>query len=84
MQHFSSKDLEERTEDVLKAAETERVVLTRTDGAQFVLMSLEQMLRHCPGSDSRRALNFEEMADDEAEELIAQLEKCLEADKAVR
>lgn len=84
MQYFSSKDLEERTEDVLKAAETERVVLTRTDGAQFVLMSLEQMLRYCPGSDSRRALNFEDMTDDEAEELITQLEECLDADKAVR
>ena len=84
MQYFSSKDLEERTQDVLKAAETERVVITRTDGVQFVLMSLEQMLRHCPGSDSRRALNFEDMTDDEAEELITQLEECLDADKAVR
>ena len=74
MRNFSATELANKTGDVLAAAAQEPVNIQRHCKARYVLLSVEQFERLNAKADQRRAVHVEDLAPNEAEELIAQLE----------
>jgi prevent-host-death family protein len=80
MRNFSSTDLANKTGDVLAAAAQGPVNIQRHGKARFVLLTVEQFERLNARADQRRAVHVEDLAPDEAEQLIAQLEHSIAHD----
>ena len=80
MRNFSSTDLANKTGDVLAAAAQEPVNIQRHGKARYVLLSVEQFERLNARADQRRAVHVEDLAADEADDLIAQLEHSIAHD----
>lgn len=80
MRNFSSTELANKTGDVLAAAAQEPVNIQRHGKARYVLLSVEQFERLNAKADQRRAVHVEDLAADEADDLIAQLEHSIAND----
>ena len=80
MRNFSSTELANKTRDVLPAAAQEPVNIQRHGKARYVLLTVEQFERLHAKVDQRRAVHVEDLAPDEAEQLIAQLEHSIAHD----
>ena len=80
MRNFSSTELANKTGDVLAAAAQEPVNIQRHGKARYVLLTVEQFERLNAKVDQRCAIHVEDLAPDEAEQLIAQLEHSIAHD----
>lgn len=80
MRNFSSTELANKTGDVLAAAAQEPVNIQRHGKPRYVLLTVEQFERLNAKVDQRRAVHVEDLAPDEAEQLIAQLEHSIAHD----
>jgi antitoxin Phd len=80
MRNFTSTELANKTGDVLAAAAQEPVNIQRHGKARYVLLSVEQFERLSAKADQRRAVHVEDLAVDEAEQLIAHLEHSIKHD----
>ena len=80
MRNFSSTELANKTGDVLAAAAQEPVNIQRHGKARYVLLSVEQFERLNSRADQRRAVHVEDLAADEADNLITQLEHSIAHD----
>jgi prevent-host-death family protein len=80
MRNFSSTELANKTGDVLAAAAQQPVNIQRHGKARYVLLSVEQFERLNTRADHRRAVHVEDLAEDEAGDLIAQLEHSIAHD----
>jgi len=78
MKTFRSSDLKQHVGDVLHAAETAPVAITKHDKLRYVLMSAEQYERQIGKSDPRRVYSIEETPDDIADLLVSELDRQLE------
>ena len=80
MRSFSSTELANKTGDVLAAAAQEPVNIQRHGKARYVLLSVEQFERLSARADQRRAVHVDDLAEEEANTLIAQLEHSIAHD----
>ena len=80
IRNFSATELANKTGDVLAAAAQEPVNIQRHGKARYVLLTVEQFERLNAKVDQRRAVHVEDLAPDEAEQLIAQLEHSIAHD----
>jgi len=80
MKQFSSTELANRTGDVLAAAAEAPVTIARHGKPRFVMLSTEQYVRLRRQADARRAFHVADLADAEAEALIARLQDSIEND----
>ena len=80
MRNFSSTELANNTGDVLAAAAQEPVNIQRHGKARYVLLSVEQFERLSMRADRRRTMHVDDLAADEADDLIAQLEHSIAHD----
>ncbi len=78
MREYSSTELANNTGDVLAAAASEDVKITRHGKPRFVIMSRERFERLLARGDTRQAIANEDMSDVEAEDLIAALERVID------
>ena len=80
MRKFTSTELANKTGDVLAAAAQEPMIIQRHGKARYVLLSVEQFERLRMRADQRRAVHVDNLAANEAEQLIAQLEHSIKHD----
>lgn len=80
MRNFSATELANKTGDVLAAAAQEPVNIQRHGKARYVLLTVEQFERLNAKVDQRRAVHVEDLAADEAKQLIAQLKHSIAHD----
>ncbi|MCB1355797.1 MAG: type II toxin-antitoxin system prevent-host-death family antitoxin [Maritimibacter sp.] len=78
MREYSSTDLANNTGDVLAAAASEDVEITRHGKPRFVIMSRERFERLKARGDTRTAIANEELSDAEAAALVAALERVID------
>lgn len=75
MKSFPSSDLKQHVGDVLEAAETGPVTITKHDKPRYVLMSAKLYERRIKNPDPRRAYSIDDMPDDVAAMLIEGIDK---------
>ena len=80
MRNFTSTELANKTGDVLAAAAQGPVNIQRHGKARYVLLTVEQFERLSMRADQRRAVHVEDLAANEAEQLIAQLDHSIKHD----
>ncbi len=78
MKTFRSSDLKQHVGDVLHAAETAPVAITKHDKLRYILMSAEQYERRLGNADPRRVYSIEETPDDIADLLTLELDRQLD------
>ncbi len=74
MREYSATDLANKTGDVLSAAASEAVEITRHGKPRYVLMSHDRYERLMSRGDTRRVVDVNNMDEDERQELIAALD----------
>ncbi|NOX74110.1 MAG: type II toxin-antitoxin system prevent-host-death family antitoxin [Alphaproteobacteria bacterium] len=80
MKDYTATELANNTGDVLMAAASETVEITRHGKPRFVILSHEKYERLMSRGDTRRAVRIEDMSDEEAAELITALEDSIKND----
>jgi antitoxin Phd len=80
MKDYTATELANKTGDVLMAAASETVEITRHGKPRFVILSYDRYERMLKQGDPRRAVRVEDMSAAEAAELITALEDSIEHD----
>lgn len=77
MKDYTATELANNTGDVLMAAASETVEITRHGKPRFVILSHERFERLVARGDTRRAMRVVDMEDAERAELLAALDASL-------
>lgn len=80
MKQFSSTELSTKTGDVLAAAAQRPVTIARHGKARFVVLTAEQFELLKRNNDSRTSVHVNDLSDDEADQLVAELKDSIEND----
>ncbi|EEE35223.1 type II toxin-antitoxin system prevent-host-death family antitoxin [uncultured Ruegeria sp.] len=80
MRQFSATDLANKTGDVLAIAARQPVAIARHGKRRFVVLSTEEFETLRLGKDSRSAHHVDDLDDDEAARLVAELEASISND----
>ena len=78
MKTFRSSDLKQHVGEVLHAAETAPVAITKHDKLRYVLMSAEEYERQIGNAVPRRVYSIEETPEDIANLLVSELDRQLD------
>lgn len=80
MKEFAAADLTRKTGDLFEAASVSPVAITKHRKPRFVIMSMERYEDLARGRDTRRAFHLDDLSNDEATRLIADLQHSIDND----